>query len=139
RADEFGSWRGAPGAWADHPAGMRGMAFSPAQLSVAARVRRRDADGRRVCGVPWRAALRLPGGPPRARGPAALDAQNPKTRDRERQHTYPDGGLSRLAREPAWPALRRLRVAAPLVGHRPRRLLVFDPGVLPAHRRGEAG
>src|SRR5690606_15186564 len=94
----------------------------------AARLRRSVA---RRAKIAWGAAASL--------RPAALDAQNPKTRDRERQHTYPDGGLSRLARKPAWPALRRLRVAAPLVGHRPRRLLVFDPGVLPAHRRGEAG
>src|SRR5690606_9867482 len=52
--------RFAPGARADHPAGVRGMAFSPAQLSGAVGVRRRDADGRRVCGVPRPAALRTP-------------------------------------------------------------------------------
>src|SRR5690554_5379982 len=54
------AWRS--GSMSRSPGRVLGMAFSPAQLSGAARVRRRDADGRRVCGVQWRAALRLAGG-----------------------------------------------------------------------------
>src|SRR5690606_15078201 len=85
------------------------------RVAAPAAVRR----GWRLGAARWRYARPRPGGPVAA--------------GRRRPRAYPDRGLPGVAGAGAGPVVRGLPRAVAMVGERPARVLVVDPGVL---RRG---